>query len=75
VDPAHRRRGYAREAARALIDHAFDQLRLRRVVATTSHDNTASQAVMRSLGMRIEHNPLPEPAWFQVVGVLEAAGA
>jgi hypothetical protein len=25
---------------------------------------------MRRLGMRVEENPEPEPAWFQVVGIL-----
>jgi hypothetical protein len=25
---------------------------------------------MRHLGMAIEHNPRPDPPWFQVVGVL-----
>jgi len=27
--------------------------------------------VTRKLGMRVEHNPYPDPAWFQVVGILE----
>lgn len=71
IDPAHQGRGYATEAGQALIDYAFDKLRLKRIVATTEYDNEASQKVMRKLGMRIERNPLPEPAWFQVVGVLE----
>lgn len=69
--PAHRGNGYATEAARALIDHAFAVLNLARIVATTERSNTASQAVMRRLGMRVEENPLPEPEWFQVVGWLE----
>jgi hypothetical protein len=29
--------------------------------------------VMRKLGMRIERNPLPEPPWLQIVGVLDNA--
>jgi hypothetical protein len=29
--------------------------------------------VMRRLGMRILENPHAEPAWFQVVGVLDRA--
>lgn len=70
TDPAHHGRGYATEAARALIDHAFETLRLARILATTEHDNQASQAVMRKLGMRITRNPLPDPHWLQVVGVL-----
>jgi RimJ/RimL family protein N-acetyltransferase len=69
---AHCRQGYAVEAARALIAYAFAVLMLGRVVATTEHANPASQAVMRRLGMTIERNPLPEPEWFQTVGVLFA---
>jgi ribosomal-protein-alanine N-acetyltransferase len=69
--PAFQRRGYATEAAKALIDYAFGQLNLRRIVATTTYDNVASMGVMRKLGMRIERNPFAEPAWFQVVGMLE----
>lgn len=71
VAPANQGRGYATEAARALIDFAFGEMRLGRIVATTDHENVRSTAVMRKLGMRILRNPLPEPAWFQVVGVLE----
>jgi RimJ/RimL family protein N-acetyltransferase len=70
VSPAQQRRGYAAEAAGALVDYAFRELRLRRIVATTSYDNAASQGVMRRLGMSIHHNPYPEPPWLQVVGVL-----
>ena len=71
ISPAHQRRGYATEAAQALVDYAFGHLRLKRVIATTTHDNLASIGVMRKLGMQIEKNPLPEPPWLQVVGVLE----
>jgi RimJ/RimL family protein N-acetyltransferase len=71
VASAHRGKGFATEAARALIDYAFTTLNLRRIVATTEFPNTASQAVMRRLGMRVESNPLAEPVWFQVAGVLE----
>jgi RimJ/RimL family protein N-acetyltransferase/ubiquinone/menaquinone biosynthesis C-methylase UbiE len=63
--------GYATEAAQAMIDYAFDTLNIRRIVATTGHDNPGSMAVMRRLGMRVEYNPMPEPAWFEVAGVLE----
>ena len=67
---AHRNRGYATEGARALVDYAFGSLNLSRLLAWTDYENTASQAVMRKLGMSIEHNPRPDPPWFQVVGVL-----
>ena len=69
--PVFQRQGYATEAARALIDYAFGQLNLRRVVAMTTYDNVASMGVMRKLGMRIEKNPLDDPEWFQVVGMVE----
>lgn len=69
--PEHRGNGYATEAASALIRFAFDSLNVQRLIATTDTDNLASQAVMRRLGMRVETNPQPQPAWFQVVGLLD----
>jgi len=69
--PAYQRQGYATEATKALIDYAFAQLHLERIVATTTYENLASIGVMRKVGMRIEKNPYPDPPWFQVVGALE----
>ncbi|MFN2418688.1 MAG: GNAT family N-acetyltransferase [Candidatus Limnocylindria bacterium] len=66
-----RGRGYATEAARALIEFAFGPMRLGRIVATTERDNLASQAVMRRLGMQMHENALDEPEWFQLAGILE----
>lgn len=71
VSPAHRRRGFAVEAAQALVDYAFQQLHVRRVIATTDYDNAGSIGVMHGLGMHIEANPLSEPPWLQVVGIIE----
>jgi ribosomal-protein-alanine N-acetyltransferase len=70
IDPAHQSQGYATEAAAALIHYAFTELHLHRLVATTDYTNHASAAVMRRLGMTIEHNPFPDPPWMQVVGIL-----
>lgn len=70
VAPSQQRQGYATEAGRALIDYAFGQLRLHRIVATTTYENAASVGVMKKLGMRIARNPQPAPPWLQVVGVL-----
>ena len=72
TSPSLQRKGFASEAARALIQYAFDQLKLARILAGTEHSNVGSIAVMRRLGMRIERNPFPEPAWFQTVGILDA---
>lgn len=73
--PEHWGKGFATEAARAMVAYAFNELRVRRVVATTEHDNVRSIAVMRRLGMRILRNPFDEPAWFQTIGVLDNATA
>ena len=75
VAPDHRKKGYATEAGQAMIDFAFEHLPPDRIVATTEHDNLASQAVMRKLGMRLESNPSPQPPWLQQVGILENASA
>ena len=53
-----------------MVSYAFDELDLRRIVATTEHENFRSIAVMLRLGMTIERNPRAEPDWFQTVGVL-----
>jgi RimJ/RimL family protein N-acetyltransferase len=70
IGPRCRRRGYASEAALALVQYAFERLIVKRIVATTTRENFASIGVMRRLGMRVEENPFPEPHWSQVVGVL-----
>ena len=54
-----------------MIDYAFQHLRVKRIVATTTFENTASMGVMRKLLMRIEKNPRAKPPWLQAVGVLE----
>lgn len=69
VHPAHQQKGYASEAAGAMIQFAFNQLNLKQIVATTEYENVASQAVMKKVGLSLHHNPRPEPPWLQVVGV------
>jgi RimJ/RimL family protein N-acetyltransferase len=55
-DPAYAGRGYATEAARAVVDHAFDVLGARRVKAGAFAENTASVRVLEKLGMRREEH-------------------
>lgn len=71
VHPAYQQQGIATEAAHALIQFLFRELRLKRVVALTGYDNLPSQRVMQKLGMTLERNPQKEPPWFQVIGILE----
>ena len=71
ISPRHQRQGFASEAAQALVDYAFLQLNLKRVVATTDYDNIGSIGVMRRLGMQINRNPHPDPPWLQVAGVVD----
>jgi ribosomal-protein-alanine N-acetyltransferase len=48
--PAYRGQGYAKEAAAAMLTHAWDTLELPRVFAITSPDNDASIRVLERLG-------------------------
>jgi RimJ/RimL family protein N-acetyltransferase len=71
IDPQHQRKGYATEAAQAMIACAFNELKLKRIIATTEYSNVASQGVMHKLGMKLTRNPYLHPSWLQVVGILE----
>ncbi len=50
----HQGHGYATEAARALLAHAFEALGCHRVIATCQPQNPPSWLVMEKLGMRRE---------------------
>lgn len=50
VIPDRRRRGYATEAARSLIDWAFRDPRIREVTARSELENEASARVLRAAG-------------------------
>ena len=71
IDPPHQGKGYATEAAHSMVDYLFTHKKLGRIIATTGYDNLASQAVMRKLGMTVEHIEPPHPPDLFVVGVLE----
>jgi RimJ/RimL family protein N-acetyltransferase len=51
LHPDHWGKGYATEAARGVLDHAFDDLELPVVNAVAYKGNDASFSVMRRLGM------------------------
>jgi ribosomal-protein-alanine N-acetyltransferase len=52
IAPEHRNRGFATEAARAMIDYAFAHEEVRAVVAHTLAETSASNSVLRKVGMR-----------------------
>lgn len=51
---SQRGKGYAYEAASAVLEYAFDVLKLPRVVAFTHRDNARSIALIDRLGMRFD---------------------
>ncbi len=67
VHPDHQGKGYATEAARALLQTGFETLRLHRMAARCDARNTASARVMERLGMRQEahllENELVKGEW------------
>jgi RimJ/RimL family protein N-acetyltransferase len=53
-DPRHQGKGFATEAARAVVDWAFATAGMHRVVGRTEARNAASARVLEKLGMRLE---------------------
>lgn len=68
----HWGRGYATEAATAWLTHAFTTLDLPRVIAVTEEANTRSIAVMRRLGMTVDHYATLEEAGHPFEAVVHA---
>ncbi|MEZ4860630.1 MAG: GNAT family N-acetyltransferase [Caldilineaceae bacterium] len=54
LHPAYHRRGYASEAATALLRYGFEEMQLHRIIATCQPENPASYGVMEKIGMRRE---------------------
>lgn len=71
IDPAHHRKGYAPEAARAVMEYLFVHEKIGRIIATTGYDNLPSQKVMEKLGMKVQRLDEPQPPDQFVVGVIE----
>ncbi|MDP4097641.1 GNAT family N-acetyltransferase [Paenibacillus sp. P96] len=62
--PAYWGRGYAAEAARAMLQFGFTEHHLHRIYATCRPGNVASANVMRRIGMKQEGH-LREHLWFK----------
>ncbi|WP_409368594.1 GNAT family N-acetyltransferase [Lysinibacillus sp. 38-6] len=54
LHPSYYRKGYASEAAHALLDYGFTEMKLHRIIATCQPENIASYRVMEKIGMRRE---------------------
>ena len=54
LDPKHWRRGYATEAAHALIDFGFNHFEVHRIWAACIAENVASAHVLEKLGLKLE---------------------
>jgi RimJ/RimL family protein N-acetyltransferase len=65
LDPRYWGRGYATEAASALLAFGFRELKLHRVWAECLAENTASAHVLAKIGMQQEGR-LRENAWMKV---------
>lgn len=69
ISPHYQCRGFAYEAAMALMNYGFEKLKLQRIVGITHIQNNPSIAVLKRLGMRVE--TLPNQKLMQVVGIAE----
>jgi RimJ/RimL family protein N-acetyltransferase len=50
----YHQKGYASEAAKAIVAYAFNTMKLHRIIATCQPENTPSYRVMEKIGMRRE---------------------
>ncbi|PZS24951.1 MAG: GNAT family N-acetyltransferase [Pseudonocardiales bacterium] len=75
--PAEQGKGYAREAATAVLDIAFGPVALHRVIGRTDARNVASAALLRRLGMtqeaHLRHSEIFKGDWGDelIFGLLE----
>lgn len=70
LSTAHRGKGYAAEAIKALVEYAFKELRVGRVVALAEWGNTDSVRLMERVGMQVGFNSAPvDYPW--AVGMIE----
>lgn len=66
-DPAYGGRGYASEATAAMVDVAFGELGVLRVVAGCFADNLASVRILEKVGMRREQHGVRD-SWHAELG-------
>ena len=52
--PGYQHKGYATEAAKAILEYGFSEMGLHRIIATCQPENIPSYRVMEKIGMRRE---------------------
>jgi RimJ/RimL family protein N-acetyltransferase len=60
LDKAYWGKGLATEAARGIVDYAFDHLKLSRLICLIDPDNQASIKVAKNIGMNLEKEMVDE---------------
>ncbi len=60
IAPKHWRKGYATEAAKRLIQYAFENTQIDCICARSMTDNTASETVLTRVGLRRQYEALVE---------------
>ncbi len=65
-------KGYATEIAKCLIKYSFEELNLRKIVATVEDEHLASIHVLKKAGMKFERYESDEQGRFSVYSVAEA---
>ena len=68
VSKFYRRKGYATEGAKCLIEYGFKELKLKRMIAFTELSNLASIRVMEKLDMKLTKHPENQA---QIIGIIE----
>lgn len=60
LDKAYWRQGLGTEAARAIMEYGFEQLKLSRLICLIDRENQASQKVAQNIGMTFEREGVDE---------------
>lgn len=67
-NPAYHNKGYASEAAQAVLNYGFEILKLHRIIATCQPENPPSYRMMEKIGMRREGYFKSASPWRRLVG-------
>ena len=76
LDPKHWGKGYATEAARAVLDFGFSNMNLQRISAWCIADNIGSARVLEKLGMslkgRVRDHQYFKGSWWDTLWRMQA---